>query len=56
MRLQLASDLDQKLNKAIKDDPNMLDDLIDQYHVTDRTIESLVDILANKYRSILNAE
>lgn len=56
MRLQLASELDQKLNAAIKADPNMLDDLIDQYHVTDRTIESLVDILANKYRSILNAE
>lgn len=56
MRLQLASEVDQKLNEAIKADPNMLEDLIDQYHVTDRTIESLVDILANKYRSILNAE
>jgi len=52
MRLQLASELDQKLNEAIKDNPNMLEELKQSYFQTGRTIDDLVNILSNKYQEL----
>lgn len=52
MRLQLDAETDKKLNDAIKAEPKMLEELMDAYKVTDRTIESLVEILSNKYREL----
>lgn len=52
MRVQLDAETDRKLNQAIKAQPKMLDELMDAYKVTDRTIESLVTILSNKYREL----
>lgn len=52
MKLQLDSQTDAKLNAAIKAQPKMLDELLEQYQVTDRSIDSLVNLLANKYKEI----
>lgn len=54
MRLQLDAETDQKLNAAIKDQPKMLDELMDKYQVSDHSIDSLVTILANKYKEIIH--
>lgn len=54
MKLQLDSETDAKLNQAIKAQPTMLEELLDQYQVTDRSIDSLVTILANKYKEIIS--
>jgi len=55
MRLQLDADTDKKLNDAIKAEPNMLDELQNKYKLTDRSIESLVEVLSNKYREIITS-
>lgn len=55
MKLQLDSATDQKLNAAIKAEPKMLDELMDKYKLTDRTIDSLVEVLSAKYREIVNS-
>ena len=52
MKLQLDAETDRKLNDAIKAEPKMLDELMDAYKVTDRSIDSLVTILANKYKEL----
>ena len=52
MRVQLDAETDRKLNDAVKAEPKMLDDLFETYKVTDRTIDSLVTILANKYKEL----
>lgn len=52
MRVSLDAETDRKLNDAIKAEPKMLDDLLDAYKVTDRSIDSLVEILSNKYREL----
>ena len=52
VRVSLDAETDRKLNQAIKAQPKMLDELMDAYKVTDRTIESLVTILSNKYREL----
>lgn len=52
MRVNLDADTDRKLNDAIKAEPKMLDDLYDAYKVTDRSIDSLVTILSNKYKEL----
>jgi len=53
MRLQLDGETDKKLNDAIKAQPKMLDELLEQYQVTDHSIDALVNILANKYKEII---
>lgn len=55
MRLQLDAETDQKLNSAIKAEPKMLDELMDKYKLTDRTIDSLINVLSAKYREIANS-
>lgn len=55
MRLQLDAETDQKLNAAIKAEPHMLDELMDKYKLTDRTIDSLINVLSAKYREIANS-
>jgi hypothetical protein len=56
MRLQLDADTDKKLNAAIKAQPNMLDELFNKYQESDHSIEALTELLAAKYRAILNGE
>ena len=56
MRLQLDSETDAKINAAIKAQPKMLDELLEQYQVTDRSIDSLVTLLSNKYKEILREQ
>jgi hypothetical protein len=54
MKLQLDGETDKKLNEAIKAQPKMLDELLEQYQVTDHSIDALVTILANKYKEIIH--
>lgn len=56
MRVQLDAESDRKLNDAIKAEPTMLDDLFKKYQETDHSIEALTNLLATKYRAILNGE
>ena len=56
MRFQLDAETDRKLNDAIKAEPNMLDELFNKYQDTDHSIEALTNLLAAKYRAILNGE
>lgn len=56
MRLQLDAEADRKLNDAIKAQPKMLDELRAKYEMTDHSIEALTELLAAKYRAILNGE
>jgi len=56
MKLQLDSETDAKLNQAIKAQPKMLDELLEQYQVSDHSIEALTNLLAAKYKAILNGE
>jgi len=56
MRLQLDADTDKKLNAAIKAEPNMLDELFNKYQESDHSIEALTELLAAKYRAILNGK
>lgn len=56
MRLQLDAEADRKLNDAIKAQPKMLDELFKKYQESDHSIEALTDLLAAKYRAILNGE
>ncbi len=56
MRLQLDAETDKKLNAAIKAEPNMLDELFNKYQESDHSIEALTELLAAKYRAIMNGE
>ena len=56
MRIQLDAETDRKLNDAIKAQPKMLDELQAKYELTDHSIEALTELLAAKYRAILNGE
>lgn len=56
MRLQLDAETDRKLNEAIKAEPNMLDELFNKYQESDHSIEALTELLAAKYRAIMNGE
>lgn len=56
MRIQLDAETDRKLNDAIKAEPTMLDDLFKKYQESDHSIEALTELLAAKYRAILNGE
>ena len=56
MRVQLDAETDRKLNDAIKAQPKMLDELRAKYELTDHSIEALTELLAAKYRAILNGE
>ena len=56
MRFQLDAETDRKLNDAIKVEPNMLDELFNKYQESNHSIEALTDLLAAKYRAILNGE
>lgn len=56
MRVQLDADTDRKLNDAIKAEPTMLDELKAKYEMSDHSIEALTELLAAKYRAILNGE
>ena len=56
MRVQLDADTDRKLNEAIKAQPKMLDELFNKYQESDHSIEALTELLAAKYRAILNGE
>lgn len=55
MRVNIDAETDRKLNDAIKAEPNMLDDLYDAYKVTDRSIDSLVNLLSAKYKEIASS-
>lgn len=56
MRVQLDATIDKKLNAAIKAEPKMLDELQAKYELTDHSIEALTELLAAKYRAIMNGE
>lgn len=56
MRFQLDAETDRKLNDAIKAEPNMLEELFNKYQESNHSIEALTDLLAAKYRAILNGE
>jgi len=55
VRVSLDAETDRKLNDAIKAEPNMLEELQNKYKLTDRSIESLVEVLSTKYREIITS-
>jgi hypothetical protein len=52
MRLQLPSEIDRRLNEAIKAEPDMLEQLKASYFETGRTVDDLILILSNKYKEL----
>ena len=52
VRVSIDAETDRKLNDAVKAQPNMLDEILDAYQNSDRTIDSLITLLSNKYQEI----